>query len=89
MTIIYPNNELQLRELTHEDWMDVHRYASQEIVCKYQPWGPNTEGETEAFVRQVINDALQEPRTRYVFAIAIKDHDTPPATRETQAHREF
>ena len=32
-----------LREMEENDWLDVHTYASQAIVCQYQPWGPNSE----------------------------------------------
>ncbi|WP_406686517.1 GNAT family N-acetyltransferase [Rossellomorea vietnamensis] len=49
--------------------MGVHTYASQEIVCQYQPWGPNTEKESQDFVNQAIEDSAQKPRTRFVFAI--------------------
>jgi [ribosomal protein S5]-alanine N-acetyltransferase len=31
------NEKLSLREFTKDDWKDVHRYASQDIVCQYQP----------------------------------------------------
>ncbi|MBO1581594.1 GNAT family N-acetyltransferase [Bacillus sp. XF8] len=62
-----------LRELTNHDWIDVHKYASQDKVCEYQPWGPNTVEDSKDFVKQVIKDASQEPRTRYVFAIVEKD----------------
>ena len=51
------------------DWLDVHQYASQAIVCQYQPWGPNTEDESKHFVRQIVEDSAKEPRTRFVFAI--------------------
>ncbi|MWC29285.1 GNAT family N-acetyltransferase [Paenibacillus sp. MMS18-CY102] len=73
MTYTSFTDGLILRELTHDDWIDVHKYASQEIVCQYQPWGPNTEEDTKNFVDQAINDAAQSPRTRYVFAIVTKD----------------
>ncbi len=53
--------------------MDVHKYASQDKVCEYQPWGPNTVEDSKDFVKQVIKDASQEQRTRYVFAIVDKD----------------
>ncbi|WP_370576357.1 GNAT family N-acetyltransferase [Neobacillus niacini] len=58
-----------LREMMEHDWIDVHKYASQDIVCQYQPWGPNTEEDSKGFVNQVIEDANQELRTRFVFAI--------------------
>lgn len=51
------------------DWIGVHTYASQEIVCQYQPWGPNTEKDSQDFVNQAIKDSVQNPRTRFVFAI--------------------
>lgn len=58
-----------LREMISSDWVDVHKYASQDIVCQYQPWGPNTEEESKKFVSQVIEDSTQKPRARFVFAI--------------------
>ncbi|WGG48056.1 GNAT family protein [Rossellomorea sp. DA94] len=63
------NERLWLREFTTSDWMAVHAYASQEIVCQYQPWGPNTEKESQDFVNQAIKDSVQNPRTRFIFAI--------------------
>lgn len=27
-----------LREVEKRDWIDVHKYASQEKVCRYQTW---------------------------------------------------
>ena len=52
-----------------KDWIDVHKYASQPIVCQYQPWGPNTEIDSKDFVKQVVEDAKLAPRSRYVFAV--------------------
>lgn len=60
---------IQLRELTIEDWKAVHAYASQEQVCRYQPWGPNTEAETKQYVEQLMQDTQADPRERYVYAI--------------------
>ncbi|WP_261129681.1 GNAT family N-acetyltransferase [Bacillus sp. Marseille-Q3570] len=66
---VFLSKSLLLREMVEQDWFDVHKYASQEIVCQYQPWGPNTEEDSKGFVNQVIKDATQKPRTRFVFAI--------------------
>eukprot|EP00130_Batrachochytrium_dendrobatidis_P008407 XP_006683282.1 hypothetical protein BATDEDRAFT_28827 [Batrachochytrium dendrobatidis JAM81] len=63
------NERLLLRGFIKSDWKDVHKYASQDIVCQYQPWGPNAEEDSKDFVNQVIKDSTQEPRKRYVFAI--------------------
>lgn len=62
-------NRIQLRELVKDDWSDVHKYSSIEIVCQYQPWGPNTEEETLFFVEAVLQDAKKKPRSRFVFAV--------------------
>ncbi len=62
-------NGLMLREFEGRDWKDVHEYASLEIVCKHQPWGPNTEAESQEFVQGVLNDLEAIPRTRFAFAL--------------------
>ncbi|NRF89835.1 GNAT family N-acetyltransferase [Paenibacillus frigoriresistens] len=60
---------IYLREFIFSDWIDVQKYASQEIACRFQPWGPNNEEQTQMFVNQVLEDYKKIPRTRYVFAI--------------------
>ena len=65
-------NRVVLREMEEDDWVDVHKYASQEKVCQYQPWGPNTERESIDFVKQVIFDAEKKNRSRFVFAVILK-----------------
>ncbi len=74
-TISLSNDRLLLREISENDWVEVHKYASQEKVCQYQPWGPNTEQESQYFVNQILNDAIKESRTRYVLAIVNKDSE--------------
>ncbi|WP_245976727.1 GNAT family N-acetyltransferase [Oceanobacillus arenosus] len=68
------NERLLLREFTESDWIDVHKYASQDIVCQYQPWGPNTEEDSKDFVNHVIENSTQEPRRRFVFAIIYNEN---------------
>ncbi|MDZ5712681.1 GNAT family N-acetyltransferase [Jeotgalibacillus haloalkalitolerans] len=62
-----------LREIIESDWSAIHEYASQEIVCQYQVWGPNSVEDTKAYVDQVMKDTRIKPRTRYVFAIINND----------------
>ncbi|HDR7163712.1 GNAT family N-acetyltransferase [Bacillus thuringiensis] len=62
-----------LREFTETDWIGVHQYASQELACQYQPWGPNTVEESQSYVKEIIKDTQKEPRTRFAFAV-IKDN---------------
>lgn len=50
-------DKIYLREFNFSDWLDVHKYASQDIVCRFQPWGPNNEDQTQAFVNQIIIDS--------------------------------
>ena len=60
---------IYLREFQVSDWQEVHIFASQERVCRYQPWGPNSLKESQSFVKQVLVDSEKEPRTRYALAI--------------------
>lgn len=69
MTIEIIHSKVILKEMNEKDWRDVHKYASLPIVCQYQPWGPNTEEETQDFVKQVLLDATEEERSRYVFSV--------------------
>ncbi|MBH0169972.1 GNAT family N-acetyltransferase [Fictibacillus sp. 18YEL24] len=62
-------DRIRFREMLVEDWKAIHQYASQEIVSQYQPWGPNHEKDSIAYVNEVINDANRNPRERYAFAI--------------------
>ncbi len=62
-----------LREMEERDFVDVHKYASQEKVCQYQPWGPNTEQETVEFVKEVLEDAKKEPRSRFTYAVILQE----------------
>lgn len=68
------NERLSLRQFKEDDWLDVHMYASQEIVCQYQAWGPNTEEDSIGFVKQVMKDASQQPRKRFAFAVITKNN---------------
>jgi ribosomal-protein-alanine N-acetyltransferase len=69
------SGRLYLRELKESDLRDVHEYASQEIVSQYQQWGPNSLEESQVFVTEVMADAKKEPRTRFVFAVVLKESE--------------
>ncbi|WP_152602448.1 GNAT family N-acetyltransferase [Planococcus sp. CAU13] len=64
---------LYLREFRKDDWSAVHKYASQEQASRNQPWGPNTIEETKKFVEEALADTKKTPRTRYIFAIVLKE----------------
>jgi RimJ/RimL family protein N-acetyltransferase len=56
---------LALRPVRFEDWPRVHEWASTAQACQYQPWGPNSPEETQAFVRTAAASWSQRPQTRY------------------------
>ncbi|WP_341963492.1 GNAT family N-acetyltransferase (plasmid) [Planococcus maritimus] len=63
---------IYLREFIESDWEGVYRYASQEQVSKHQTWEPNSVEESKEFVKQVLADSQNMPRTRFTFAIVLK-----------------
>ncbi|AUD15015.1 MULTISPECIES: GNAT family N-acetyltransferase [unclassified Planococcus (in: firmicutes)] len=69
------SNSIQLREFKKSDWEDVHKYASLEIVCRTQPWGPNSVEETIEYVDQIIVDAEKIPRIRFAYAVVHTEDD--------------
>ena len=46
---------IQLGPFVQADLDDVHAFASDPAVCRFQPWGPNTTADTQAF----LDDALR------------------------------
>lgn len=76
MNILEENDTLYLREVTQDDWLRLHEYASEEDVCKFQPWGPNTEEDSRFFISQAIRDRERRHRSRFVFAIVLKGSDS-------------
>lgn len=66
---------LYLREFKEDDWSSVHEYASQEQASRHQPWGPNSVEESRDFVVQALADTQKTTRTRYIFAIILKEQD--------------
>lgn len=54
-------SDISLRPITFEDWSAVHEWASTEQACRYQPWGPNTPAETQAFAEDAVRAWHEEP----------------------------
>ena len=61
-----------LRPIAEDDWPAVHAWASQEQVCRYQVWGPNTAAQTREFVREAARAWACVPRTRLIYAITLR-----------------
>jgi RimJ/RimL family protein N-acetyltransferase len=66
---------LRLREWREEDWPQAHVYASDPEVVRYLDWGPNTEEETRAFIRETMQARQASPRTRHDLAVALAEND--------------
>ena len=60
-----------LRPIAEGDWPAVHAWASQDRVCRYQPWGPDTAQQTREFVRDAASAWISLRPTRFVYAITL------------------
>ncbi|MFB7663625.1 GNAT family N-acetyltransferase [Kitasatospora sp. NPDC056138] len=56
-----------LRRLALDDWQAVHSWAGLEQACRFQPWGPNTEEQTRAFVRTAVEAWSHAPQQRFAY----------------------
>lgn len=70
MELVLPR--LRLREWRGADWRAAHVYASDPEVVRYLDWGPNTEAETRAFIREAQRARRHVPRTRYDLAVTLR-----------------
>jgi len=66
---------LRIREWRLADWPAAHEYASDLEVVRYLDWGPNSEAETRAFIRETMRTRRKRPRTRYDLAVALRSSD--------------
>jgi len=60
---------ITLRRLEYEDWPAVHDWARLLDSCRYQAWGPNSEAETQAYVREAARLWHQRPQTSFPHAV--------------------
>ena len=60
---------LILRDFAEADWTAVHAYASDLEVVRHMNWGPNTEADTQAFIKEAIALAERQPRRTYHLAV--------------------
>jgi RimJ/RimL family protein N-acetyltransferase len=60
---------LRLRDFTEADFDAVHRYASDPRVTATLCWGPNSPGQTRAFLATAVMEAAAEPRSTYNLGI--------------------
>jgi [ribosomal protein S5]-alanine N-acetyltransferase len=67
------DHDVRLRPLLFDDWRAVHAWARLLDSCRYQAWGPNTEAETEAYVRESAATWHSVPQTSYPHAVLSGD----------------
>jgi RimJ/RimL family protein N-acetyltransferase len=60
---------LTLRPIEHADTARIHEWASQEVACRFQAWGPNTLPQTEAFVGAAVADWTDGAATKLWSAV--------------------
>lgn len=73
MKILFSTDRLFVREFQWEDWETVHTYAQIPEVSQYQHWGPNTEADTQEFMRQALAYQTRNPRFHYELCVCLKN----------------
>ncbi|TKJ86253.1 GNAT family N-acetyltransferase [Paenibacillus sp. CFBP13512] len=67
---------LVIREIQDTDWKAIHTYTQLPEVTQHTAWGPNTEADTQAYVKEVIAQQQQSSRQDYEFAICLQHEAT-------------
>ena len=62
---------LILRDFETEDWQAVQAYASDAEAVRYRPFGPCTDEETQAVIREAARQVHQPRRTLFDLAIVL------------------
>jgi ribosomal-protein-alanine N-acetyltransferase len=72
MLLPIETERLILRDYQEADWVQVHAYARDPEVVKFEDWGPNSETDSRAFVAQAMASAQRQPRRAYELAVIFK-----------------
>jgi ribosomal-protein-alanine N-acetyltransferase len=64
---------LFLRDLVASDRSAIHEYASDTEVVRFMDWGPNTEEETNEFIKRSISAQNEKLRRNFTLAIVLKE----------------
>jgi RimJ/RimL family protein N-acetyltransferase len=73
MNILIETKRLLLRDYRTDDWERVHIYGSMPDFSQFEAWGPNTVEETKRFIAIMTEQAQQNPRFRFDFAVCLKE----------------
>ncbi|MBB5939530.1 GNAT family N-acetyltransferase [Streptomyces zagrosensis] len=58
---------VMLDRLRPGDWVAVHAWRRLDQVCRFQPWGPETQEQTQAFVREAARAWSRDPQYRFPY----------------------
>ena len=67
---------LKLREFRQSDWKAVQGYASDPEVVRYMDWGPNTEKDSQDFIKKSIVCKRERPRRNFALAVVLRRDGT-------------
>ncbi|MBN1189873.1 MAG: N-acetyltransferase [Dehalococcoidales bacterium] len=73
--LILETERLVLRGFREEDLEAIQEYASDPVVVRYMPWGPNTRQDTLDFIHKVRAARKEKPRTAYDFVLVNRAED--------------
>lgn len=71
--MILTTTRLLLREFRESDWQTVLEYQRDPLYLRYNPWTHRTEADVHNFVRTFIAWQAEQPRTKFQFAIILKE----------------
>lgn len=66
---------LLIRDFVPGDWKAINEYASDSIVVRFMPWGPNTPSQTKSYIRRVRLAGQKKPRTGFELAVVLKSEN--------------
>ena len=63
------SERLFLRDFRDDDFEAVHAYATDLDVVRYMSWGPNSETETQDFLKRAQSNVAIDPRIEFELAV--------------------
>lgn len=70
--MILTTDRLALREFTESDWLAVWAYQSDPLYLRYYPWTERAAEDVRQFVRELVAQQHEEPRTKFQLAVVLK-----------------
>ena len=68
-------DHLILRDYVHSDWERIHIYAAIPDFSKFELWGPNTDADSQKFVKDMHLQASTLPRFKFDFAVCLRENN--------------